>query len=263
MEYEGESLSGKHYIICNFDGNTGETTSNVPLTFNRVSYNDGVNFGLISASYANSFEYTFDICLDPQLYDSRIIGYSNYSEIAQWLNRKSFHKIHFFCRDEYYNDPDIYFNGSFNLSPIKYNNSMLGIRITMITDSPYGYLNTKTKTANLLRYGSFSVDYISDEIGYIVPDITIKCKSAGNILLKNNLNNSLLEIKNCVENEIITIKGNELIITSSESTHQIYNDFNFSFLKIGQTTKDRKNTIVCLGVPSEITISYNPVIKCF
>lgn len=279
MEFNGKKLSERSYIICKFD-NTEDVVTSVPITFNIAFYNQGTKGNLTSAVYDTGFECSFDICLDPNKYsaeyaqtyndnqlgtiiDRRIISYAEYGNLLKWLNRRGFKPIKLYCRDEYDNTVIINYNGSFNLSPLKYNRSTYAVRLVMKTDSPYGTLDKKSVKENLLQDETMDINYFSDEIGFITPDMIIKCNADGTVKFINELNGSTIEIRNCVQDEIITVSGGGMFLESTNKQHMLYNDFNYSFLKIGQTDETKKNTIKCLGIPTELTISYRPIVKTF
>ena len=49
-------------------------------------------------------------------------------------------------------------------------------------------------------------------------------------------------------------------MSTSLSSHKIYNDFNFVFFRIANTYANNKN-IISVNIPCEITIKYYPVAK--
>ena len=60
--------------------------------------------------------------------------------------------------------------------------------------------------------------------------------------------------------EIITIYGKEQFIESNNSSHEIYNDFNFKYLRIANTYEN-KNNILTFSIPVECTLTYSPIRK--
>ena len=60
--------------------------------------------------------------------------------------------------------------------------------------------------------------------------------------------------------EVITLHGAEQIIESNYSSHSIYDDFNFKFLRI-VNTYENKNNILTFSIPVECTLTYSPIKK--
>ena len=71
-----------------------------------------------------------------------------------------------------------------------------------------------------------------------------------------------MTIKNCSANEVITVNGDAMTISSSSSTHDIANDFNYDFFKL-QNTYDEKENEVTVNLDCEVVIRYKPIVKEF
>ena len=263
FEYDNHYLSDYNCIICDFDYSDGAKTADAgsKISFEKVSRNGGKIHTLVSAKYEECIQTSFAICKNPDLcnsYEDRYISNDEYRDLIRWLNRREFLRFRLLS-DEY--TETCYYNASFNVETITIADRLVGLQLTMETDKPFGYgelVNYKyTFTANATQKKFIDV---SDEIGYIYPDIKIKVTSTGSITIKNIEMDSTLVIANCTANEVINIKGSEKIITSSLAAHDIYNDFNYDFLKIGNTINNNINTIQCTGA-CELTISYYPIVK--
>ena len=112
---------------------------------------------------------------------------------------------------------------------------------------------------NIPYYQDTISDY-SDEIGYSYPDVVVTIEEDGRYVLQNVEFGTSTEINNCVSGEVITMHGKTQTIESSLYTHDIAKDFNFEFLRIGNTYESRINTIkYCL--PATTTIYHTPLIK--
>ena len=131
----------------------------------------------------------------------------------------------------------------------------------MESDKPFGYGQELT-TSWVFSDVSISkiLSDMSDEIGYVYPDMKITCNQAGDLSIFNELENCTMLIRNCSVGEVITIKGNEQIISTSYDSHDICNDFNWEFFKIGNTIDNRNNRI-SVSRPCAIVITYSPIIK--
>lgn len=261
FEYDGQRLSDYGFIICKFNPSNGVEIidSGSKITFNKIAMNNGKRFGLTSAIYKECIQFTFDICKNPDLYDyeEREISDNEYKDIMRWLNRREFIKFKFI--DEY--KRDCYYNGSFNVERIQIAEKTYGLHLILETDKPFGYGETENIT---LRFENDTttniIEDVSDEIGYIYPSLSIVCGIDGDLYLYNKSINCTMLIKNCSAGEQITIDGDILAIFSSNDSHDICNDFNYEFFKIGNTLDSREN-IINASMPCIVDVKYSPIIK--
>lgn len=261
FEYDKKYLSDYGFIICDFDSRSGADVVDAgsKITFNTVPLHKGARHGLISAQYDECITTTFDICKNPDVYDDLEITNDEYLEFVRWLNRKTFCKLHI-IDDDHEIEPCFY-EASFNVKKIKIGEILYGLELEMITDKPFGY-GLERKIANTFTSNnlSFSINDYSDEIGYVYPTLKITCNQSGNLMIENNLTGSSTYIKNCSENEIIIIDGFTHEISTSDLSHDVYNDFNYNYFKIGNKINQRKNTIT-VNLPCTIEFTYAPIIK--
>lgn len=263
FEYDGQYLSDYGFIICDFEDSKGIKTVSAgsKITFEKVSKNSGKSNTLVNAKYEECIQFSFAICKNPDLcntYEDRFVTNDEYRDIIRWLNRRQFLRFRLLS-DEYADT--CYYNASFNIETVTIADRLVGFQLTMETDKPFGY-GEKVKYKYVFSENAIQKKLIdiSDEIGYIYPDLKIKATANGNISIANVEQGSNLVIKNCTENEIITIKGEEKIITTTNNSHDVYNDFNYDFLKIGNTLSNSINTIQCSN-GCELEISYDPIVK--
>lgn len=261
FEYDGLFLSDFGYIICEFDGSYGvkNISAGSVINFNRVASGNGSLFYLTSANYDECLKTEFDICKDPETNDDMEISIDEFRDLMRWLNRKEF--LPFQIYDDEIDYEAIYFDVSFNIEKITIGEKLYGLHLIMETNRPFGYGEectfTNTFTSSSLSY---SINDISDEIGVLYPYLKITCNSSGTLRITNSTFDSTTEIKNCTNGEVITIDCEKQIITTSRSSHSIYNDFNYEFLKIGNTYNDNQN-IITVSKPCVITFTYTPIIK--
>ena len=262
FEYDGRCLSKYGFIICHFDASTGAKIEDTgsKITFNKVSRNQGKNYSLTSTKYSECIQTTFDICKNPDLFDHDNMEISNdeYRAIMRWLNRREFLKFRTF--DETNNGKNIcYYNVSFNISKIKIAEKLYGLQLSLESDKPFGYGPEQSIFFDFTDISTPRILYdISDEIGYIYPSMIITCNANGD--LYNELENCNMIIKNCSVGEIITIDGDSQSIFTTYNSHDICNDFNYEFLRIGNTIDNRNNKI-SVSKPCKIVIKYAPIIK--
>lgn len=265
FEYDGQYLSDYGFIICDFDYSSGVVSASAGsrITFNKVSRNSGKQYSLTSARYDECIQTTFDICKNPDLfenYDDREITNDEYRDLMRWLNRREFLKFQVFDDDEGMRDT-CYFNVSFNVEKLKIAEKLFGLRLTMESDKPFGY-GQEQSVSWIFADSSVSkiLSDISDEIGYIYPNMTITCASNGDLSLYNELLNCTTTIRNCSVGEVITIDGDAQIISTTYSNHDVANDFNYEFFRIGNTIDNRNNRI-SVSKPCSLVIKYTPIIK--
>lgn len=256
FEYDGYNLRNKGYIVCKFGSNGIETVSNgSEIVFNTVSTMKGAKHELTSTEYSDCLTTTFQICKHPCTTSNKEISVIEQREIMRWLNRKGFHK--FKLLDVEYEN--IYFEASFNVSRIEFDGKVYGFELNVVTNRPYA-LHTPIVLSlkNIVENGKKRISSLSDEEGYIYPEMEITINEDGDFEICNEIENRTMRIANCKAGEIIKVKYP--LIESSLATHKIQNDFNWTFFRIANTYKSRINDIT-ISIPCTITIKYSPIVK--
>ena len=98
----------------------------------------------------------------------------------------------------------------------------------------------------------------SYEEGYIYPQMEITVKADGDLTIHNSIENREMHIANCRINEVITL--DYPVIQSSDSSHDIQNDFNWTFFRVANTYDNSRNDLV-VSIPCSIKIKYSPIVK--
>lgn len=256
FEYNGIKLSELGYRICSFDQNSNNTSSST-LTFNTISNGSGSRFYLVNSTYQECLEITFSICKSACSSNEREISLKEYAELLRWLNRKEFCKFKLLA-DEYM---DIYFEGSFNVSKREASGKIIGLDLTFISNSPFGMHENKkfifeAKTSN----SSFVFYDISEEEGSIYPHMNITIAASGDLMIKNSQYDEAMVIHNCIQGEVISSDYPMISSSSAVHTQTLANDFNWSFFKISNTFRNRKNELT-VSLPCTIEIVYSPITK--
>ena len=101
------------------------------------------------------------------------------------------------------------------------------------------------------------MDEVTDMYNQTRPDMEITILSDGDFTLSNSLDGRIMILKNCKANEVITINGDEEIITSSLSSHKLPKDFNFYFPRVINTYEERCNSYTP-SLDCKIKITYSP-----
>lgn len=259
--YDTERLSFFNMMICNFDGSSMETVSlGNNLTFNIIQPSLSDKRFLVNTKYEEPLSITFQIGKNPCLDNERdYITSPEISALLRWLGRKDgFHKFKIYQQGY----EDIWFNGSFNnFSAIRIRGLIRGLEVTFVADSPYGYLDTVELTFTTDVNKPVNVTNFSYETGYLYPTVfTCKCLASGNLLITNAIENRVTEIRNCVKDEIITLDGIHKIISTSVSSHNLCNDFNYEWFRLSNSYYNNINPISS-SLPCEIHMEYNPIRK--
>lgn len=220
---------------------------------------NGSRNGLTSTQYDECLETTFHICRDPECCKDLEISNDEYRDLVRWLNRHEYLPFRIINEPEQNGDACFY-NASFNINKIFINSKLYGLELTVDTDAPFGHGWPFKKTWAVIKNEQIEFYDYSDEAEFIRPNLEITCLEDGDLVVTNSLTGSLMRIDNCAKDEVITIDGDAQVITSSVEAHEIYNDFNFDFLTIGNTFDNRKNIIKC-SLPCTLSIKYAPVIK--
>ena len=133
--------------------------------------------------------------------------------------------------------------------------------MNFVSDSPLVRHEPIKKIFEIIdpKTDKFTFFDISDEIGYIYPDIEIECLSDGNLDIYNSIEDRHTVIKNCSNGEKITFNDN-LVMTTSVDPHKIQNDFNYKPFRISNSYESRKN-IISSSIPVRITFEYSPYVK--
>lgn len=278
FEFEGEKLSDYGMMICNFDGAGGIETvsSGADIIFNRTKPCGSYNFNIFSSAYDSAYTAVFQVCKSPCSAGSHgdlFFSVTEVSSLQRWLCRKNmFGKFKIF--QEGYED--LYWNAAFSAKQIELNGSVVGLELTLYTDSPFAYMDEVVIEKDFSGNSSsdeYSLDIfdMSDEEGYIYPDIKItlfedgkdimedgKIKYKKAFVLKNSMDNKITIIQNCHSGEVIEINGKNHIIFSH--ARELAGDFNYFFPKIINNYTENKNTFTC-NLKCRIGFSYSPVRK--
>lgn len=258
--YDGIQLSSKGYIVCDFDGQSDVNIVDVgsTISFNKIKRDSGRIYTLASATYDECVTCTFDICKDDCKNNGVAeISTDEFRELMRWLNRREFLPFRIVNR----NQTVCWYNASFNIDKIIVGGRIYGARLTMETDRPFGYGDTKNLAHSFGNDNTaWTVSNFSNEIGYIYPVVTIHCLADGDLSIHNDIENCTTTIKNCSLGETITLNGETQTIISDSTNHKINNDFNWEFFRLGNKINNQQNNIT-VSKPCKLEIKYAPIIK--
>ena len=257
FQYGDELASDYGLYVIKFDSSSGgsETiSSGSTLTFNTVKSVGQDISELYGSTYNEDYSFTIQLCrLDNHCNPIPLMP-EEYGAINRWLNRKTFDQ--FKINKEGYEN--IRFYGTFNVQAVKINDDIYGVECTFISNAPYGFAKERTHTFS--NVNSFYIYDDSDEVGEIYPYTIITCNEAGNLIITNSADNELCIINNCIKGEVITIDNQHRMITSDKLAHNMANDFNYNFIKLINTYKNRDN-YYSSTLNISVTMTYSPVRK--
>lgn len=212
---------------------------------------------LYSSAYSNYMTTSFQIGKYSCENGMEEVSIEEYREMLRWLNRKGFHEFTIVQPGYEF----IYYEGSFNCSPIEFGGHIYGMELTITTNRPYGLGTKQELNYEISESGeSFNIYDTSDEMGVLYPDMIIECHANGDFSMHNSIEDRTMLIKNCVAGEILSIFGESKIITTTVPAHAVYNDFNYKFFRLANTDSERNN-LITVSLPSKISINYIPIRK--
>lgn len=257
FEYDGQYLKNWGCMVCYTDVSSGfETIDNIAKrTFNTVSQFYGNKFSLVSSYYEDRVEISFQICKYDCKSGMSVFTPYEIREIKRWLCRPGYHKFKLIQE----NWADYYMNGSFNVSELQVRGQTYVLELNFVSDAPFS-LHEPIKYKFRLNDGEvFTFFDMSDEEGYIYPDMKITVLGQGDLRLTNSNEDRVTIIENCSFNEEITFTK-DLVFYSSIPYHKIQNDFNYQFLRVSNSYDNRKN-VIRSSIPVEIEMTYSPYVK--
>lgn len=270
FEYDGKCLSDYGMMICNFNSSDLETVSSgSDITFNTVKPTGTNNVRMYGTKYEEMYTSTFQICCSPCNNERPYLDPLKISSIQRWLCKEDgYHKFKI-IQDNF---KDIYWNATFSCKQINLYGEIVGLELTLYTNSPYSYIAVQPILYSLQPGDSFSLNDVSDKVGAIYPKVTITCNGGNGsdnhkIKLSNNLDNKFLFLSNLSQGEIITIDGENKLIFSSITRNNLSNCFNYNFPRIFNKIENgvdiRENVFLLSSdsIPCDITFEYSPIIK--
>ena len=257
FEFDNRRLSEFGMILCQFGGSKGlETiTDGTPISFTTVPTMNGSKHNLVASQYEDCLEATWQICKHSCNGGIQEITPIEHRNLTAWLCRKNFLKLKIF--DEA--NIDLYHEAKIDVSRIEIDGKLYGFELAVTTNRPYALKEPRAITINnVVQDGKHSINDTSYEEGYIYPKMEITVKQNGNLKIHNAIENRDTYIANCKVNEVITL--DYPVIQSSDSSHNIQNDFNWTFFRIANTYNNSRNDLT-ISLPCSIKIKYSPIVK--
>ena len=257
FEYAGRTLEEFGMVLCQFGGSKGlETVSDgVAISFTTIPTMGGSKHNLTSSQYEDCLETTWQICRHSCSGGIQEITEVEHRNLTAWLCRKRFLKLKIL--DEA--NIDLYHEAKIDVGRIEIDGKLYGFELAVTTNRPFALKEPRTITINnTVEDGTYSINDTSYEEGYIYPKMEITINTDGDLTIHNAIENRRTLIKNCVAGEVITM--DYPIIQSSDSSHNIQNDFNWTFFRIANTYGNSRNDLT-ISIPCSIKIKYSPIVK--
>ena len=252
--FDGRTLSSFGYMLV-FE-NTEDTieTSTVELKTIKGARND--RSYVVGYEYADNYNGVYHVIKDPcQFPNDPYITDDEISEFTRWLCRKQYKWFSFIDEDD--TADQIWYQAYFQVKK-EYYGGCIGFELTITTNAPYGFSREITHT---YQTNTFRIDCNTDEEGYIYPDVTIEMLASGILHLTNTNESRVTELKNCVANEIITLKGADIQqIESTNTAHQLITDFNYKFPRLVSEYNNQYNTFT-VSPHCKVTMKYREIRK--
>jgi hypothetical protein len=252
FEFAGEFASDYELMVCTF-GDSIEPVGGNNLQLDSVKILGVNEFAIPFNGYSEPLNYSFSVCKSRNC-EILPISADEYGRINRWLNRQEPHKFRISTKSF----ERIFYIGTFNLTPVVINGLIYGINLNFTSIYPYGF---EDGIENIYTgVTDFEIVCFSDEIGDVYPDIVIKCNEAGNLIIRNSLDNEIFILNNVEADEEIVMDTKHKIITTNNAVHNIYDDFNFNFIKLCNTYYERNN-VFNSTLNIDINVKYNPIRK--
>jgi hypothetical protein len=251
-----KKLSDFGFIVCRFDSGGLDTVSNgAVVEFNTVSVQNGAKQELTNSSYGDCLETVIQVCKNPCVNGNTEIDQTTFRELTRWLCRRKFLRFKPIT-NEYL---DLYHEATISVSRIEIDGKLVGLELEIKTNRPFALKEPRIiNISNTETNGKHSINDTSHEEGYIYPKMEITINQNGDLNIHNAIENRNTYIKNCVQGEVITM--DYPVITSSLSSHNIQNDFNWQFFRVANTFDNSRNDLT-ISLSCSIKIEYSPIVK--
>lgn len=238
-------------MICSFDNSNSNGSMGTDIEFITTTEPIRGKWRKLASKETKQLEFQIQVCKIDHTY---INAYERQA-ITRWLSRRDSYKKLQFVQYDY---EEVWFNAYVeSIELINVGNQVAGLTINWKCDASHGYGELYRNEIN----DNSTIEFFdnSDEVGYIYADVEIEVTKNGKIEIYNSIEDRKFEIKNCVIGEKIIQNGDIMQLSTTNSSHNIYNDFNFNFIRIANTYDKRKNQITTNGC--KIKFSYYPIKK--
>lgn len=255
FSFRGETLGDHGYVLCDFNGQSaaGVVVTDSQRTFTQMSMFGGKRFPFLYYRYDSALVIKTDICRrdDSDLTITPVEA----ARMKKWLESPYPQELRLGGADF----AGYFWVGTFNVEEVRLNDECIGFSLTFTADAPFGYKERVTLAGNAGSSEDVIIDDISDEEGYIYPDMSITLNEDGDLTIINEFDNRTTVIKDCTSGETITFTSYLQVLSSKENSN-IGHRFNYIFPRINNTYMSTTNTLK-FNLSCSYSISYKPIAK--
>lgn len=247
-----EFQDGK-YVMASFSSTTTPTEGQRDIT--QTSLFMGKEQPFLYQIYSSTLAFTITIIKNPCKTDEISISIEEMEALKRWLCRPAPH-IFKLPEAEY---QGVHWDGSFNITEELSGSRRIGATLNFISTRPYAVQDDVTYSGTATANEQIIINDTSVELGYLYPEVIITCSTSGDLVIHNDFEDRDTIVKNCTNGETLTF-SKYLQLQSSQESHNVYDDFNFKFLRICNNYLTNEN-VITFSLPCEYTIVYNPIRK--
>lgn len=247
------SFDNGQYVISNFS--VGNTPTEGQRNVAQTSLFMGKEQPFLYQTYTSTLTFVISIIKNPCIDSDTALTVQEVEKMKRWLCRPAPHVFRL-IKKEY---EDVFWEGSFNITEELIGSRRVGVTLTFISTRPFAVQNDTLFSGTVTSGEEITINDSSAELGYLYPDMTVTCLADGDLIIHNDFEDRSTIVKNCSENEVITFSKYLQIKTSLES-HELFDDFNYKFLRICNNYATTEN-VITFSLPCEYEIVYNPIRK--
>lgn len=221
--FDGISCDEYGIMCVTFSSSTMDTISAQQTNLETEKSIRGNIYHITSQEYSEPLTYTMQVVNR----DLSPISAIQERALKKWLCQRNKYKLFCVLEKRY---ADIWFYANINNPKSIYVADTVGLEFTITTNAPFGFSDIRDKKW-IMDGNDFIEDFYvdNDEEIPIYPDLTIAMVDSGTLTLVNqsvmDVPNTLT-IDNCVTGEVITLECGYPFISSSITTHNVFDDFN-------------------------------------
>lgn len=252
--FDGKALSDFGYIAVM--ENQEETMPVSAMQFETIKSALSDISHRVAYNYESNYTSTLLIMKNPcEYYDEESnLTNDDIAELTRWLARKQYKWFRYI--DDEDND-EIWYQVQFVINKEFIGDNVVGLQLTINCNAPYGFTREYSYSTT---ESTLTINPDTDEEGYIYPTMVVTC-SGGTMQITNEKTGEITKIENCSANEIITISGADIQqITSSDTNHDLSEDFNYRFPRVAIEYGNKQNDFSFEGI-EDIAVSYRGIRK--
>jgi hypothetical protein len=224
--------------------NSGETT------LETVRAGNSSAFHIVKQDYDSPLSFTLQVINE----DASDIDAVKEREITRSLCKRGIYLDFVIDDDRYYN---LVLKANISNPKIIRIGKVYGMEFTVTCKYPYAHSRIIKKTFNITTENQQIRLFVNhDDDNYIYPNIEIILNTSGNLTITNIKDTKIFSISNVSNGEKIKIDGLIPLISTSISSHAIWQNFNKNWLRL----VDGMNTLT-INIPCTLTLSYQEARK--